>query len=85
MNGEEHPFSFLRHEKVVNRVQLVNGFPLLQPKIHAVLRQTRPQERDDLKQEFYLMIIQTIQTKKFKEAPSFCELVETEKLAQNEL
>lgn len=29
MNGEEHPFSFLRHDKLVNRVQVVNGFPLL--------------------------------------------------------
>ncbi|WP_107943564.1 hypothetical protein [Metasolibacillus fluoroglycofenilyticus] len=58
---------------------------MLQPKIHAVLRHTRPQERDDLKQEICLMIIQTIQTKRFKEAPSFFELVETEKLAQNEL
>lgn len=58
---------------------------MLQPKIHAVLRQTHPQERDDLKQEIYLLIIQTIQTKKFKKAPSFFELIEAEKLAQNKL
>ena len=57
---------------------------MLQPKIHAVLRQTRPQEREDLKQEIYLMIIHTIQTKKFKKAPSFFELVEAEKLTQNQ-
>lgn len=57
---------------------------MLQPKIHAVLRQTCPQERDDLKQEIYLMIIRTIQTKKFKKAPSFFELLEIEKLNQNQ-
>ena len=57
---------------------------MLQPKIHAVLRQTHPQEREDLKQEIHLMIIHTIQTKKFKKAPSFFELVEIEKLNQNQ-
>lgn len=53
---------------------------MLQPKIHAVLHQTTPQERPDLKQEIYLMIIQTIQTKEFRKIPSFFELLESEKI-----
>lgn len=53
---------------------------MLQPKINAVLYQTTPQERLDLKQEIYLMIIQTIQTKEFRKMPSFFELLESEKI-----
>lgn len=53
---------------------------MLQPKIHTVLHQTHPQERDDLKQEIYLMIIQTIKSNQFQKAPSFFELLEAEKI-----
>ena len=55
---------------------------MLQPKINVVLHQTTLQERLDLKQELSLMIIQTIQTKEFKKIPSFFELLEIEKITE---
>lgn len=56
---------------------------MLQPKINVVLQQTTLQERLDLKQELFLIIIQAIQTKEFKKTPSFFELLEIEKITKD--
>ncbi|WP_341300662.1 hypothetical protein MHB44_20545 [Lysinibacillus sp. FSL H8-0500] len=53
---------------------------MLQPKIKSVLYQTSFQNRLDLEQEILLMIIRAVQTKQFRKAPSFFELMESEKL-----
>jgi len=53
---------------------------ILQPKIKSVLNQTSLQYRLDLEQELSLMIIKAIQTKQFNKAPSFFELIETERI-----
>lgn len=54
---------------------------MLQPKIKSVLKQTDWQNRMDLEQEIYLMIVTVIKTRKFQKAPSFFELIESEKTA----
>jgi hypothetical protein len=52
---------------------------MLQPKIKSVLHQTNFQNRLDLEQEISLMIIMTVRSKQFRKAPSFFELIESEK------
>lgn len=44
---------------------------LMQPKIKKSLRNTRPQEREDLEQELKLKIIQSIRTIILDEPPGF--------------
>ncbi|GAB0171913.1 hypothetical protein LSPCS325_53500 [Lysinibacillus sp. CTST325] len=52
---------------------------MLKPKIKSVLRQTNPQNREDLEQDLILMVLTAIKEKDFKQIPSFFELMEEEK------
>ncbi|QPQ28873.1 hypothetical protein JNUCC51_12895 [Lysinibacillus sp. JNUCC 51] len=53
---------------------------MLKPKIKSVLHQTSFQNRMDLEQEISLIIIRAVKTKQFRKAPSFFELIESEKI-----